>query len=494
MGILDAPVVNKLALGDGSSQVSKVGCIAWYDANTLSTLADGTPVSVLKDVSGSGHNLRQFTSSARPTKQTVNGKPVIRFVASTHLQNDVALVGWPHTGSVAAPITIFSVIKAGTTQASTPMIVGGLSAGRIRQMIDAPTGTVIGLGGTSNTGANGTNVMDNGWHIVMSTIETTGGHSSVDGYITSTSVASLGTDSLKGINMGASDAVGTLQYLGDIGESIIFSRRMSLREQDSVVAYLASKWGISVGTTEATANWEQTTSPNGQAVRIYTPASPPASKTLILWSHPHAHNEQIAPGYWAYAYAHAAKANGWHFAASYMHADQWGNSTAQADLLDLYNMMATRETFARVVLMGGSMGGLATANAVIKSTIPNTVGAYIIDGAVSLSAMFAGNTGAYASSIRAAYGIAADGSDYASKTATWDASTATGSALSAIRWRFVASTTDAGVIQTTNTDVFRPIAAVNGIESGLVQHLGGHLGGGAASPADFVAFVKRCGG
>lgn len=483
-----------LALGSAAAQVAKVGCVGWYDAGTLSVLADGTAVSMLQDQSGSGHHLRQLTSAAKPTKQTVSGKTVVRFVASTQLANDVALAGWPHVAGAAAPVTIISVVKPGTTQSGTPLIAGGLGPGKIRQSLDGTKGTVIALGGTSNSGTNGPSAMDGGWHIATATVEPTGGHTSLDGYVTSTSISSLGTDSLKGITLGAADPAGALQYLGDVGEVLIFARRLTLRDQDTIVAYLAAKWGITVGTSEAIAAWETTTSSNGQAVRIYTPPAPPASKTLILWSHPAAHTEQVGPGYWAYAYAHAAMVNGWHFAASNMHADSWGNATALADLLDLYNLMAGRDTFARVILAGASMGGLATANATIKSTIPNTVGAYVIDGAVSLSTMFAGNAGTYSASIRTAYGIAADGSDYASKTATYDPCTVTGSSIPVRRWRFVASTTDATVVQTSHTDVFQPIAAVTGTESAKVQHLGGHLDGGSANPADFVAFVKRCGG
>lgn len=58
----------------------------------------------------------------------------------------------------------------------------------------------------------------------------------------------------------------------------------------------------------------------------------------------------------------------------------------------------------------------------------------------------------------------------------------------------LASETDFTIVQTSHTDVVQPIAAVKGLESGKVQHLGGHLDGGAANPADFVAFVKWCGG
>lgn len=101
-------------------------------------------------------------------------------------------------------------------------------------------------------------------------------------------------------------------------------------------------------------------------------------------------------------------------------SDSWGNATAQADVLDLYALLSSRSTITKVVLIGGSMGGIAAANIAAAGTLTNLSGVYCIDAALSLSAMFAANAGTYSASIRTGYGIAADGSDYASKTSGFD--------------------------------------------------------------------------
>lgn len=96
-----------------------------------------------------------------------------------------------------------------------------------------------------------------------------------------------------------------------------------------------------------------------------------------------------------------------------------------------------------------------------------------------------------APNIRTAYGLAADGSDYAAKTAGHDPYLLS-AACYATRLRFIADTSDTNVSKAGNTDLFRTLVAGTATESGLVTKLGGHLAGAANDPGDFVAFMKRC--
>lgn len=276
--------------------------------------------------------------------------------------------------------------------------------------------------------------------------------------------------------------------------------------------------------------------------------------TAILWSHPYGQTEQWTPGYTFYALAHAAQQEGWLFAATLEGGDLWGNSAAQTDLLDLYTLLNGRQALSKVVLVGASMGALPTALAYAAGSIPNVVGAYLIDGALSLSNLYASSS--FTTSIDTAYGITrstlaasvavgatsvssnasyANGtsimlgngtanaetvtvngtptgtgpytipitatanthnsgdqiSDYPTKTSGHDPLLVSAASYAAKKFRMLSSSADTTVNEAANTLAFQSHISGQAAESSQVEHLVGHLQGGAINPSDFVATVKR---
>ena len=105
-------------------------------------------------------------------------------------------------------------------------------------------------------------------------------------------------------------------------------------------------------------------------------------------------------------------------AAPNMHGNQWGSQTVMDDLRRVYDYAASLWTVEGVILVGGSMGGLTVLNTLARNVIPDVVALVAVAPVVSLAAAHA--LSGYRTSIRAAYGVASDGSDFAAKTSGFD--------------------------------------------------------------------------
>lgn len=300
------------------------------------------------------------------------------------------------------------------------------------------------------------------------------------------------------------------------------------------------------------------TSANGQSIRYFPPPETLKGATgqpIVLWSHPHAQTEAVNNSYFLWPLIHAAVNEGWIFAASNMHANSWGNSTGQADVLDLYNKIVSLYGAGPVILIGGSMGGLATANLVASGAVANVKGACSIDGAFDILTMHKNAT--YTSSIETAYsavvgtlsaGVSAGAtsisssvsfpsgtkiridpnganpevvtttgaptgagpytipvpalgflhnsgvgvSDLPAKITGYDPIARSGAAYGATPWRFYASAADTSVSKTANTDAFSTLLGAGPTEKTTVVHTNSHLGTMGCQPRDWVPFVKRC--
>lgn len=115
----------------------------------------------------------------------------------------------------------------------------------------------------------------------------------------------------------------------------------------------------------------------------------------------------------------ALLAAGYVVAASTAAGDNWGNQAA----LDAYAALHAAigdlgYTLDKTVLLGVSMGGIPALLSYAGGVIPRVAGFIGICPAASLAAAW--SNGALTTAIRTAYGIAGDGSDYASKTAGHD--------------------------------------------------------------------------
>lgn len=473
--------------------------LGWWDFTQLSAMADGAAVARVYDTSGLGHDLQQAATANKPTKQTASdGKAVARFSGATSgsfslLSAPQFGAGFPSGGPIPAPVTIVAVAKVSSANTGFPLLAGGVgAAGNCRLLIDAgTTKNAFSYGGTTQTSLVGPSVCDDQWHVIIGTVDLLSGVVYVDGFLAAMLTTSLGTDGLKTFNVGATGTAGN-GISADIREVMVFQGRLRFGEVAALTKFLAARAPVVVplGDPDTGVGWETSTDANGVALRIFTPRTPSAVRTLVVWSHPAGQTEAISPGYWAYGLAHAAQANGWYMVASAMHGDSWGNAQAITDHNAAIAAMVARGAYDKVILVGASMGGVTTALQVAAGTITNLKGAYFIDAVLSLSDQYA--NASYTAAIKTAYGIAADGSDYAAKTAGHDPMlVATASYPTSLAYRFVASTADTTVNKANNTDAFRTKIAGRGTESALVIHGGNHLAGAAADASDLVQFIKR---
>jgi len=390
------------------------------------TVADGSPVVIVPDMSGNGGHVYQVTSALQPVKQTdtASGLAVGRFNGSTHrMRADTFGNAEPATAGAVTPMTIALVVKPqipASQPNTTPAIINGTGTNAplisILNGAGVNTGQVY-VGGnalSNNSGQFNPTIMDDNWHIVVVTGNSAVATIYLDGYYVSTITGDIFATALSRPYIAANNG-NAQHFAGDIGQIMGFASRLTAIEVKKLTETLAQKWAIDLtlyAAPDATNYSEDVATSDTSDCRIWTPARPASVPTLVLWCHPQAADRNITPSYFAYPYVRASLAQGWYVAVSNMgftgspggSASSWGNATAQNALLLLYNQMVTRiGSTPRVILIGASMGGCAAALAVIKETIPvNAV--YFIDAALSLFDMYKTS---YYSSIDAGYGCVA---------------------------------------------------------------------------------------
>jgi hypothetical protein len=335
---------------------------------------------------------------------------------------------------------------------------------------------------------------DGVWRVFSVTFESASALATLDGapsYVALTQT--LGAEGLLGISVGARMSGTTAGEFSPLklGEMLVCAGRLTVDEIDAVNAYLCAKWTRRARSAGGYGQFDQVTQPNGQAARIWQPQT--AKNTAVIICHEHTGTGQYAPPAAMYPVVAALQAAGYTVAASNMGGDCWGNAAGQASVVDLWGMLKSANPgLTRLVLVALSMGGAAALNLAIAGTIPELRGVYGIDAVCSLAAMYAGNTGGYAASIRTAYGVATDGSDYSAKTTGFDPMLTTVPAPAlAERYRFASSTADTAVVAASHADAMAPRLA-GAVEVSALKHTGAHLAGVGMRPHDVLAFVERC--
>ncbi|MEW1813284.1 LamG-like jellyroll fold domain-containing protein [Pseudarthrobacter phenanthrenivorans] len=533
-----------MAKADAAKQYSKTASII-IDASTIPG-GDGTLINGATDQSGHGNDLTTIVASTRPTLRIENGKKHIACGGTSWLFN-VTNEQWPQ------PNTLVGVVRlASGAISSFQVLFGSVTGSRNNVRVDTTGTPQIHAGSAGATG--GAPLNDGQWHVIVAVLNTTGSALYVDGYlVASTSSQTQGSESMLGAAIG-SDGTSTNAANVDVREYRVIRSALTAGKVRQITAELGAKWGITVGRTDAPATYLQTTSSNGQAIRVWAPAPALRGTTtpLVIWCHPHTHSEQVSPGYFVFPHILALVNKGYAVAASNMHGDNWGNTNGINDLKNLYDYANAQFNVSKVVLIGGSMGGVASSLAVPDGQLPNLKGVVGIDAVYSLAALYANGT--YTSSIDTAYGItrgtlsgatsagattipttasfptvgtqlvigngtanreivtttaASTGSsvavtattkahasseqvsDYPTKTAGHDPLLRAGSDYTGVRWRFYASPNDTSVNKAANTDAMASLLAA-APEKTVVAHTGTHLAGTGIRPADLVAFVDRC--
>lgn len=463
------------------------GLLAYFDADDLPG-ANGTAVPIWG--SRVGTTILNISPATKPTCLTAaaNGHPLLRFGTSAYLRDTTSiLVGGP-SGGWPQPISLAFVFRAvNVALSSQNMLVVGGSAISVRM---AASGQALYANAGADITVQGPELNDGNLHVCVAVLTTGGWQIYIDGYLTGSALTqqqSTGALTNLFLGPGLSVPLPAGQFF-DYGDVAVMAGSLTPSRVDAVTQALADKFGIDAPGRQVNGVAPiDVTDANGQQCRLWLPPGNGPIK-LAIWSHPYTQNEQIASGYTSYPWVHALVQEGWGVIATRQHGDSWGNDNAVADIAAAHTLAGTYRTVTDTILIAGSMGGLASALAVARGTLPDLRGVALSDAVLDLVWAYTGNSGGYQAGINTAYGISAVGSIPAAN----DPMQQPGSAFTSVPWRFYASTTDGSVAKTSNTDAFRTkIAAAP--ESGLVTHnTSGHLNAGAFPPADFVAFVRRC--
>ena len=187
--------------------------------------------------------------------------------------------------------------------------------------------------------------------------------------------------------------------------------------------------------------------------------------------------------------------DGYLLASSSAAGDNWGNQAGLDAYTALQAYLVTNYAPAKTAIFSQSMGG-CTGLLTAANGFAGLCAWFGIYPVCNLANMFGGNSGTYASSIRSAFGIAGDGSDYASKTSGFDPALKSASLFNRLPMRFWSSPGDTVVNKTNNSDAMATLVAASKAESTNVLCTGDHGHTSHFDPqgvSDFLsrAFVNR---
>lgn len=187
--------------------------------------------------------------------------------------------------------------------------------------------------------------------------------------------------------------------------------------------------------------------------------------------------------------------DGYLVASSDAAGENWGNQAGLDAYSALQSHLVTNYAPTKTAIFSQSMGG-CTGLLTAAAGFTGLCAWFGIYPVCSLSNMFGSNAGTYAGAIRTAYGIAANGSDYASKTSGFDPLLKSASLFGRLPMRFWSSSGDTVVTKVANSDAMASLVSGSKAESGNVVCTGDHGHTSHFDPqgvSDFLAraFVAR---
>ncbi|HEV2452829.1 MAG TPA: immunoglobulin domain-containing protein [Verrucomicrobiae bacterium] len=256
-----------------SQQVSVMAPVlaAWFKADAIAGLANGTPVAIWPDSSGHGYSAIQTTLSQRPAYVTnaLNSLPVVRFNATN---NQVLMLNRP----VQDDFTIFCVARStqgldtGGQFYSGAGLVSGVAAGLASDFgaclfVNGELCAGTGNPDMSVTSAPGFN--DGLPHVLTLRRRESSGELDlyIDGNLAGITMGNTGP-----LNASTKVAIGaqaTLSnfFTGDFAEVLIYNGALSDADRQSKEASLCQKWGIT-GTTAGLLAYEGFNYPAGSII------------------------------------------------------------------------------------------------------------------------------------------------------------------------------------------------------------------------------------
>ncbi|AYR01533.1 esterase [Arthrobacter phage Seahorse] len=215
---------------------------------------------------------------------------------------------------------------------------------------------------------------------------------------------------------------------------------------------------------------------------------------LVIWGHGHGRtaasafdDSQVKP------YLKAISDAGYIVASADAQGDAWGNAAAVTDYENLYRYVRDHYAITGVFLIATSMGGLGTLGMLANRNVPGILGWYGIAPVTSLKAIYdADYNGFFRAEVRTAYGIATDGSDYATKTAGRDPNLMAGEQFRGVPMR-AALISDDTVVPPANhgTKLLAKVAPFAAEASTLTIATGGHIPDQGFNATDTLAFFAR---
>ena len=223
-------------------------CILWLDgadAGAASMTLSGTTVTTWYDKSGNGNNTTSITGTPTITAAAINGIRAVYFNGTSYLQGTMAGSGTTQT------IFVVGIENSGAA-ANAGLVCAGKSG--ILDWNDASSFAVTNFPG-ANPNLRSTRTVDSQTLPVTYTTPflisiAFGGayvNSTYNGAVQGTAIAVSGTFSYTDYSIGTragSTGPGAANWLGYIGEVIIYQNNLSITERQRVEGYLGWKWGI----------------------------------------------------------------------------------------------------------------------------------------------------------------------------------------------------------------------------------------------------------
>jgi hypothetical protein len=230
---------------------------------------------------------------------------------------------------------------------------------------------------------------------------------------------------------------------------------------------------------------------SGDTLLVCVPASvvDGADVTVMMCAHGHNGSEQTINNSQMISTRDRAIDKGWLVISAYAHGNAWSNNAALADYARIPTWVGLTWTLEHLLLHGQSMGALTLANLYSRRLATKIRGFVGIDGAYNLAQAF--SQSAYKPSIKAAYGIASDDSNYATKTAGFDATLLDPSTFTGRRLFISASPADTAIPKVSHSDVFVTMLGTEPADLEVVEGTGGHVTSANYFPTAAHAFFDE---
>lgn len=260
-----------VALGSGillkttdlhAATILELNPTVWFNAGSITGIANGAPVPTWTDSSGNSRNATQGTASRQPlyfASAGANGTPVLRFNSQLHsggtVANQFMSFATPLANTAASVLTLFAVASDSGSRTSGPRAI----LVNTRTNTATSNGFLFGYGSTSSIEAYAhTGLTSNAGSVQTApiaasgfdllTLERNGLNIEISNF--SDSAANSTSATWTGFNPSTLTTTqigtegGAHYFFGDIAEIIAFERILTPGESDQVVKYLGDKYLI----------------------------------------------------------------------------------------------------------------------------------------------------------------------------------------------------------------------------------------------------------